>query len=122
MPKDRVKVVVKNGWITLEGEVDWQYQKDAAFDAVHHLVGVRGVTNLIALKPRVIGGRHQVSDRSGLPAQRRGGCAEGPGGDARCQGDLAWRCALLVRARRRGADGLGGTRVALVENLIAVVA
>ena len=44
---------VSNGWITLEGEVDWQYQKDAAFEAVHHLVGVKGVTNLIALKPRV---------------------------------------------------------------------
>jgi osmotically-inducible protein OsmY len=37
----------------LEGDVDWQYEKDAAFDAVHHLIGVRGVTNLIALKPRV---------------------------------------------------------------------
>ena len=53
MPNDRIKVLVKNGWITLEGEVDWQYQKDAAFEAVHHLVGVKGVTNVITLKPRV---------------------------------------------------------------------
>jgi len=53
VPSDRVKVLVKSGWITLEGEVDWQYQKDAAFDAVHHLVGVKGVTDMITLKPRV---------------------------------------------------------------------
>jgi len=53
VPSDRVKVLVKSGWITLEGEVDWQYQKDAAFDAVHHRVGVKGVTDMITLKPRV---------------------------------------------------------------------
>jgi len=49
----QLKVSVTKGWITLEGEVDWQYQKDAAFDAVHHLVGVKGVTNLITVMPRV---------------------------------------------------------------------
>jgi len=53
VPSDLVKVLVKSGWITLEGEVDWQYQKDAAFDAEHHLVGVKGVTDMITLKPRV---------------------------------------------------------------------
>ena len=51
MPDGRIKVSVSKGWVTLEGEVDWQYQKDAAVEAVHHLVGVKGVTNLIALKP-----------------------------------------------------------------------
>ena len=53
VPADRVRVLVKNGWVTLEGQVDWQYQKDAAFGAVDHLVGVKGVTNMIALRPRV---------------------------------------------------------------------
>jgi osmotically-inducible protein OsmY len=52
VPEGRIKTSVSKGWITLEGEVDWQYQKDAAFDAVHLLVGVHGVTNLIAVKPR----------------------------------------------------------------------
>jgi osmotically-inducible protein OsmY len=52
LPDGRIIVVVSKGWLTLEGEVDWQYQKDAAFDAVHHLVGVKGVTNVITLKPR----------------------------------------------------------------------
>jgi len=46
-------VAVGKGWVTLEGEVDWQYQKDVALEAVHHLVGVKGVTNLITVKPRV---------------------------------------------------------------------
>jgi osmotically-inducible protein OsmY len=54
VPDDRIRVLVKNGWVTLEGQVDWQYQKDAAFDAVHHLVGAKGVTNLVAVKPRPI--------------------------------------------------------------------
>ncbi len=52
-PEGRIKVVVQKGWITLEGDLDWQYQRDAAFEAVHNLVGVKGVTNLVAVKPRV---------------------------------------------------------------------
>ena len=52
VPEARIKVAVSKGWITLEGDVDWQYEKDAAFNAVHFLVGVHGVTNLITVKPR----------------------------------------------------------------------
>jgi osmotically-inducible protein OsmY len=53
VPPDRVKVKVEKGWVTLEGEVDWYYQKEAAERAVRHLTGVRGVTNVIvvAAKP-----------------------------------------------------------------------
>lgn len=54
VPQGCIQVTVTKGWITLEGEVDWQYQGDAAALAVHHLVGVRGVTNLIVVKPRVL--------------------------------------------------------------------
>jgi osmotically-inducible protein OsmY len=56
VPKDRIKVKVSKGWITLEGSVDWQYQKNAAESAVRHLVGVEGVSNLIEVKPRVAAG------------------------------------------------------------------
>ena len=56
IPADRVKVTVSNGWITLEGEVEWQYQKDAAEYAVRYLAGVVGVTNLITVKPRTTPG------------------------------------------------------------------
>jgi osmotically-inducible protein OsmY len=48
-----VKVIVKNGWITLEGEVEWNYQREMAENAVRWLTGVKGVSNQIRLKPSV---------------------------------------------------------------------
>ena len=50
---DKIKVVVKNGWITLEGEAEWNYQRDAAENAVRWIKGVKRVSNLIRLKPKV---------------------------------------------------------------------
>src|SRR5438034_226229 len=53
VPTQRIKVTVRNGWITLEGDVDWQFQKEAAESAVRHLAGVKGITDLITVKPPV---------------------------------------------------------------------
>lgn len=53
VPDDKVTVTVANGWVTLQGMLEWQYQKDAATRAVRELTGVRGVTNDILLQPRV---------------------------------------------------------------------
>jgi len=50
VPYDRIKVKVDNGWITLEGQVDYYYQQNAAGNAVCNLTGVRGLTNLISIK------------------------------------------------------------------------
>jgi osmotically-inducible protein OsmY len=50
---EHIRVIVKNGWVTLEGYVEWQYQKSTAESVVRRLKGVRGVINNIALKPRV---------------------------------------------------------------------
>jgi|SRR5579875_521041 len=50
---DDIRAIVKNGWITLEGTVEWQYQKTTAEWAVRRLKGVHGVTNMIVLKPHV---------------------------------------------------------------------
>ncbi len=50
VPNDTVKVKVENGWVTLEGELNWNYQRDAAKDAVSHLSGVKGVTNNLTIK------------------------------------------------------------------------
>jgi osmotically-inducible protein OsmY len=50
VPRDSVKVMVEHGWVTLEGEVNWQYQREAAEDAVRHLSGVKGVSNLVQIK------------------------------------------------------------------------
>ncbi|QXC53057.1 BON domain-containing protein (plasmid) [Agrobacterium salinitolerans] len=53
VPDDAVNVQVEKGWISLRGAVEWQYQKEAAADAVRTLTGVLGVTNWIEVKPRV---------------------------------------------------------------------
>jgi osmotically-inducible protein OsmY len=50
---DRIKIVVKNGWVYLEGSAEWQYQKTTAEIAVRKVKGVKGVTNSIALKPQL---------------------------------------------------------------------
>jgi osmotically-inducible protein OsmY len=53
IPADKIKATVKNGWVTLEGTVDWQYQKTLAESTVKKLKGVLGVTNNIQVKPNV---------------------------------------------------------------------
>jgi osmotically-inducible protein OsmY len=53
VPADKIKVTVSKGWVKLEGEVSWQFQKNAAELTVRYLTGVRGVSNLIKVKPRV---------------------------------------------------------------------
>lgn len=53
VPDDRVTVRVEDGWIALEGTVEWQYQRTAAERALRYLTGVKGLTNLITVKPRV---------------------------------------------------------------------
>ena len=50
---DTIKLKVSNGWITLEGTAEWQYQKDEAARAVRSLRGVKAVSNEIGLKPTV---------------------------------------------------------------------
>ncbi|MGZ8468345.1 MAG: BON domain-containing protein, partial [Gemmatirosa sp.] len=50
VPDDRIKARVEHGWVTLEGEVDWEFQRRTARRAIQNLTGVRGVTNLVALR------------------------------------------------------------------------
>jgi len=52
VPADKLKVTVSSGWVKLEGEVDWQYERNAAETAVRYLPGVKGLTNLVTVKPR----------------------------------------------------------------------
>jgi osmotically-inducible protein OsmY len=54
VPVEKIEVTVSKGWITLKGEVEWQYQKQEAVQVVRRLSGVKGVTNLITLKPRLM--------------------------------------------------------------------
>jgi osmotically-inducible protein OsmY len=53
IPLDKLDVTVSRGWVTLKGEVEWQYQKQDAERVVRRLVGVKGVSNLITVKPAV---------------------------------------------------------------------
>lgn len=55
LPKDSVKVMVENGWVTLRGELGWNFQREIAEKIVSELIGVKGVTDQIDLKPHVSG-------------------------------------------------------------------
>ena len=53
LPADAIKVMVEGGWLTLSGDVEWQYQRQDAAHSVRYLSGVTGVSNQIAIKPSV---------------------------------------------------------------------
>ena len=53
LPADRIKVIVERGWVTIEGTVDYYYQKSAAESDVRYLTGVKGVTNALVVTPKV---------------------------------------------------------------------
>jgi osmotically-inducible protein OsmY len=50
---EHIRVIVRDGWITLEGQVEWNYSRERAEQAVRRVRGTKGVTNLIQLTPRV---------------------------------------------------------------------
>jgi len=52
VPADKVKATVEKGWVTLEGELEWNFQSEAAKKAVRNLSGVAGVTNNLKIKSR----------------------------------------------------------------------
>lgn len=53
VPENKIRLKVEDAWITLEGEAEWNYQKEAARKAVKDLAGVRGVTNLIKVEASI---------------------------------------------------------------------
>ena len=118
MPIEALDVTVADGWVTLHGEVEWEYQRRAAERAVGRLTGVRGVSNGITVRPAVRADGRDLAERI-VDALARNGATEaerisvrvhgdtvvldGPGAlGARTRGDRAGR---LVRARHpRGAQ------------------
>jgi osmotically-inducible protein OsmY len=54
IPAGKLDVTVSNGWVTLKGEVEYGFQKRDAEHAIQHISGIRGITNLITVKPRVL--------------------------------------------------------------------
>jgi osmotically-inducible protein OsmY len=61
---ERIKVIVRSGWITLEGDVDWNFQREAAEKTVRNVKGALGVINSLVLKPAIKPGevRKQIED------------------------------------------------------------
>ncbi|TWC17242.1 MULTISPECIES: BON domain-containing protein [unclassified Pseudomonas] len=85
VPEGDIKVVVQHGWVTLEGQVDWQYQKETAERAVRKLSGVLGIDNQLALRPRVDAGNIQRSIEAAL---KRNAEVEAEGIHVKVQGDV----------------------------------
>lgn len=54
VPSDKIRAKITNAWVTLEGEVEWKYQKDAAERADSFLSGVRGVSNNLTITPTAV--------------------------------------------------------------------
>jgi osmotically-inducible protein OsmY len=119
---EKIKVVVKNGWITLEGAVEWNYARERAQSAVKRVRGVMGVTNSIVLKPTVAPHeiRRKIEDalrRSAeLDASRI--TVEANGGEVILRGTVkSW--AERQEAERAAWAAPGVTRV---DNRVTVVA
>jgi osmotically-inducible protein OsmY len=96
VPDDRVKVTVRSGWVTLDGTVDWAYQRASAHHVVCNLAGVKGVTNDIQVKAPVKPGTLR-------PRSRRRSCAAPrwtPGAWRWRPGAARWSCpATSARGR-----------------------
>jgi osmotically-inducible protein OsmY len=80
---EQIKAIVRRGWLTLEGEVEWQYQRKMAEEAVRGLPGIKGISNLIQVKPErrpgEIGGaiRHALERNAQIDANRITAVANG---------------------------------------------
>lgn len=53
VPDGKIQPMVEKGWLTLNGEVEWEYQRRAAETAVRNLMGVKGVSNLVNVTPKI---------------------------------------------------------------------
>ena len=108
MPIEKLQVTVSAGWVTLHGDVEWEYQRRAAERAVGRLTGVRGVSNGITVRPAAAPDGRDLADRI-VDALARAGATEAERISVRVHGDtaiLAGSGALDARTGRGRAGGL----------------
>jgi osmotically-inducible protein OsmY len=86
VPVETLDVTVADGWVTLHGQVEWEYQRRAAERAVGRLTGVRGVSNGITVRPGSAVDGRQLAERI-VDALARNGATEAEGITVRVHGD-----------------------------------
>lgn len=119
LPANAVHVKVEKGWVTLTGDVDWQYQKTAAQSAIRKLSGVVGVSDLIKIRPHVTSGdvRERISEayRRSADLESSGIKISVDGGKVTLSGKVkAWN---ERRAAENAAWAVPGV-TAVIDNLV----
>lgn len=94
VPIEALDVTVADGWVTLHGEVEWEYQRRAAERAVGRLTGVRGVSNGITVRPSVRADGRDLAERI-VDALARNGATEAEGISVRIHDDTAVLAGLV---------------------------
>ncbi|KAB1911378.1 BON domain-containing protein [Micromonospora sp. AMSO31t] len=100
VPIEALDVTVADGWVTLHGEVEWEYQRRAAERSVARLTGVRGVSNGITVRPSVRADGRDLAERI-VDALARNGATEAEGISVRVHGDTVLLEGLVHSAGER---------------------
>lgn len=122
LPKAAVKVKVEAGWVTLSGDVEWAYQRISAEGGLRRLQGVRGVTNLITIKPRIqaadIKQRIEQALERQAEIEAHGITITVDGGKVRLDGKVrAWRERDVIERAAWAAPGVTGVDDRLTVSL-----
>ena len=94
VPPETLEVTVADGWVSLHGEVEWEYQRRAAERAVSRLTGVRGVSNGITVRPGTRADGRELAERI-VDALARNRATEAEGITVRVHGDTAVLAGLV---------------------------
>ncbi len=122
LPKDAIQVTVSDGWIELRGEVDAHWVKEEAEDAVAHLRGVRGVTNLIEVRPAVSVSAEETKEKI-AEAFVRGAKTDAEGITVEVRGStVILRGKVHSLAEKDEADGIAASApgVTFVDNRLII--
>jgi osmotically-inducible protein OsmY len=98
VPGGKIKPMVEGGWVTLNGEVEWEYQRQAAENAVRNLMGVTGVSNLVKITPQVDPSDIEKKLHDALVRQAD---REAERIQIAVSGQPAWQGSLMGRVQRR---------------------